>query len=32
MWLGCVLGLLATGIVVFSPLTRMRRLPDGVSN
>jgi hypothetical protein len=28
MWLGCVLGLLATGIVVFSPLSRMRRLPE----
>jgi MFS family permease len=29
MWVGCWLGLLACGIVVFSPLTRMRRLPDG---
>ncbi|GAB3390742.1 MFS transporter [Humibacter soli] len=28
MWLGCVLGLLSCGIVVFSPLIGMRTLPD----
>jgi MFS family permease len=28
MWIGCTLGLLACGIVVFSPLSRLRRLPD----
>ena len=31
MWLGCALGLLATAIVLFSPLTRMRRLPEGIA-
>ncbi len=31
MWVGCVLGLLVCAIVVFSPLTRMRRLPDAVA-
>lgn len=30
MWLGCILGLLACGIVVFSPLARLRRLPEGL--
>jgi hypothetical protein len=29
MWVGCVCGLLGCGIVVFSPLSRLRRLPDG---
>ncbi|GAB3614037.1 MFS transporter [Humibacter ginsengisoli] len=28
MWVGCVCGLLGCGIVVFSPLSRLRRLPD----
>ena len=28
MWVGCVLGLLSCAIVVFSPLIRLRRLPD----
>jgi MFS family permease len=31
MWIGCALGLLACGIVVFSPLARMRRLPEGIA-
>ncbi|GAB3610012.1 MFS transporter [Humibacter ginsengiterrae] len=31
MWVGCVCGLLACGIVVFSPLSRLRRLPDAAA-
>jgi MFS family permease len=32
MWLGCLLGLLACGIVVFSPLRSMRQLPEGLED
>lgn len=28
MWIGCVLGLLSCSVVVFSPLVRLRQLPD----